>query len=72
MARPRKSLADKVWLKWEYLRKANGYELDEWCLKLGVSRQTWHRYSSDASNVTLSTLREISRLTHTPIDEVVA
>ena len=72
MARPRKSLNDPLWLKWDYLRKVHGYDADEWCNKLGISRQTWYRYSKSVDHAEVAMIRRMCELLHKPISEVVA
>lgn len=72
MGRKRKAVADPLWLKWDYLRKVNGYSNTEWCGKLGITYQTWYRYSQDSNKATLATIRRMSEVLHIPASEVVA
>lgn len=73
MGRPRNSLGDKRWLKIEFLRKSCGYDRDEFCKRIGISRTRWSQYSNadEFDKMPIKTLKNIGDLLCTNIGELI-
>jgi len=54
------------------LRAANDWNMEEAALAAGVSRQTWHAWERNKSEMRMESLRVILRLWETTFGEVAA